>query len=69
MSLEEFAAMKSPKVKDELRPTPLCKTLQEKSMDLVEYNQGLPLDMVAQIHQGRQERLSGQSSEYKFGEI
>lgn len=61
--------MKSPKFKDELRPTRLGETLQEKSRDLVEDNQSLPLDMVVQILQGRQECLSGQSSEYKFGEI
>lgn len=61
--------MKSPKFKDELRPTPLGKTLQEKPMELVEDNQGLPLDLVALILQGRQERLLGQSLEYKFGEI
>lgn len=61
--------MKSPKVKDELRPIRLGETLQEKPMELVEDKQSLTLDMVAQILQGRQERLLGQSSEYKFGEI
>ncbi len=61
--------MKSPKFKNELLPTRSDETLQEKPMELVKDNQDLPLDMVAQILKGRQERLSGQSSEYTFGEI
>ncbi len=47
--------MKSPKFKNELLPTRSDETLQEKPMELVEDNQDLPLDMVAQILKGRQE--------------
>ena len=59
--------MKSPKVKNELRPIHPGEILQKEPMELVKDNPGLPLDMVRQILQGRQESLSGQSSEYNFG--
>lgn len=59
--------MKSSKVKNELRPTHPGEILHKESMEFVESNPDLPLDMVRQILQGRQERLSGQSAEYKFG--
>lgn len=59
--------MKSLKVKNELRPTHPGENLQAESMKLVDDNPDLPLEMVRQILQGRQERLSGQSAEYKFG--
>lgn len=62
--------MKSPKIENELCPThPPGEAVQEKPIELVEDNHGLPLDMVRQTLQGRQERLSGQSSEYKLGRI
>lgn len=61
--------MKSSKVENELHPTHPGEILKEQSMKLADDNLGLPLDMVSQILKGRQERLSGQSSEYKFGEI
>lgn len=59
--------MKSLKGKNELRPTHPGGILHEESMELVEDNPGLPLDMVRQILQRREERIFGQATEYKFG--
>ena len=59
--------MKSSKVENELHPTHPGEILKEQSMKLVDDNPDLPLEMVRQILQGRKERLSGQSSEYKLG--
>lgn len=55
--------MKSSKVKNELCPVHQDEGLLEESMEFVEGNPDLPSDMVRQILQGRQERLSGQATE------
>lgn len=59
--------MKSSKVKNELGPTHPGKVLREESLELVADNPGMPVGMVRQILQGREERISGQATEYKFG--
>ena len=58
--------MKSSKVENELYPTHPGEILQEQSMKLADDNPGLPLDMVSQILQGRQELLSGHATKYEF---
>ena len=59
--------MKNPKVEEELRSVHPDEPLHEEPMGLVEDGSDLPAGMVRQILQGRQARMSGQATEYKFG--